>query len=383
VGLAIGRAHPSTLHRYESSLDPHETRLARVRTLRVDAPSKAGAETHCRLSLQLIDAETKKPLPGLVRIAPPRGAALELPGLMNRGLKLRTGNEYTQESLARLSSDRMLFGNGEEHRNNIGRGGEGFGHVLFLDLPQLVQPVSIGPGITGAGPDYPPLSRGIDRAREQGATIVWCHNGFGFEHIPAWLSGRVHALNIFDGGTQGSYVQTFYRFLNVGLRVPFSTGTDWFIYDFSRVYVQLSEPLSVASWRRGLADGRTMITNGPLLEFQAAGRSVGDTIALGAPGRVPLSARATGRIDFKGLELVHDGRVVASAPSRRVGGHYVAEVKFPLAVEQSGWVAARIPGGTIDGDGFAAFPAGGTACRLPRRHRTAATAAVGNLLTLR
>ena len=81
------------------------------------------------------------------------------------------------------------------------------------------------------GTDFPSVRHGIDQAREDGATIVWCHNAFGFEDIPDWIAGVVDAQNIFDGGNKGDYEDTFYRYMDVGLRVPFSTGTDWFMFD--------------------------------------------------------------------------------------------------------------------------------------------------------
>jgi hypothetical protein len=96
------------------------------------------------------------------------------------------------------------------------------------------------PGIMKEGTDGIPLQRGIRTAREDGATVIWCHNTFGHEDIPNWVSGLLHAQNIFDGGDHGTYEDTFYRYLNVGMKVPFSTGTDWFIYDFSRVYLPIS-----------------------------------------------------------------------------------------------------------------------------------------------
>ena len=47
--------------------------------------------------------------------------------------------------------------------------------------------------------------------------MIWAHNLFGFEDIPNWITGRVHANNIFDGSAAGSYKDTYYRYLNVGL----------------------------------------------------------------------------------------------------------------------------------------------------------------------
>jgi len=154
-------------------------------------------------------------------------------------------NTYTKHQLQQLSGDGVTFSYGEEHRHNFGSGGEGYGHVMFLNIKELVRPVSIGPGIMGAGHDWPSLRRGIATARRDGATAIWCHNAFGFEEVPDWIAGVLDAQNIFDGGSRGSYEDTFYRFMNIGLRVPFSAGTDWFIYDFSRVYVEVdSSPMA-------------------------------------------------------------------------------------------------------------------------------------------
>jgi hypothetical protein len=101
--------------------------------------------------------------------------------------------------------------------------------------------------------------------------------------VPNWLAGRLDAQNIFDGGSHGGYEDSFYRYLNAGLRVPFSTGTDWFMYDFSRCYARVEGELTPETWLAALRAGRTFITNGPLLEFRVNDSGLGDTIALDQP----------------------------------------------------------------------------------------------------
>ena len=71
-----------------------------------------------------------------------------------------TSNKYTPAELKRLSHDHLHFGHGEEHRHNFGSHGEGYGHILLLDIPYIIQPVSIGPGIMRRGADSPPLQFG-------------------------------------------------------------------------------------------------------------------------------------------------------------------------------------------------------------------------------
>ena len=256
-------------------------------------------------------------------------------------------NLFTSADLQRLSQHGVLFGNGEEHRHNFGRGGEGYGHVMLLDLIKLIRPVSIGPGIMGTGTDGLPLQRGIRQARSDGATVIWCHNSFGFEDIPSWMSGVLDAQNIFDGGSHGTYADTFYRYLNLGLRVPFSTGTDWFIDDFNRAYVSVEGKLTAKKWLQALAQGRSFITNGPLLELRIGDSKVGDTIKRTAPGTLEIVGKARGRVDFGQLELIHNGKVIHGGKALSREGHYQVEFKLPVEITGPGWFALRVSGAAI------------------------------------
>ena len=253
-------------------------------------------------------------------------------------------NEHTRKDLGALSTKRLRFGNGEEYRHNFGGGGEGYGHVMFLNLLERIKPASVGPGITKQGSDGIPLRPGIEKARAQGATVVWCHNGFGFEDIPSWTAGLVDAQNIFDGGNRGSYEQTFYRYLNVGMRVPFSTGTDWFIYDFSRVYVRpRKQDGSLEDWLEGLQSARSFITNGPILELSVNGAWPGEAPV---PVDRPLEIRyeAVGRHDFGTLELMVNGKPVPfdSIEHQKHDGYFKAIGNTVLNPAEPVWVAMRI-----------------------------------------
>ncbi len=239
---------------------------------------------------------------------------------------------------------------GQEHRHNFGIHGEGYGHVMFLNILQLIQPVSIGPGLMQKGTDGVPLQEGIVQARDGGATVIWAHNMSGFEDIPNWLAGTLDAQNIFDGawsndryiGTSGTYDDTFYRYLNLGMRVPFSTGTDWFIYDFSRVYVPIEGELTSQRWLTALSAGKSYITNGTFLELEVAGRTIGDTVSMLQPGAVDITAHAIGREDFGRIELLYNGDVINAETTKAKGSHFEADLTFTLNVSRSGWIALRI-----------------------------------------
>ena len=173
--------------------------------------------------------------------------------------------------------------------------------------------------------------------------------------MPNWVAGLLDAQNIFDGGSRGDYADTFYRYLNLGLYVPFSAGTDWFMYDFSRVYVEVSESLTEERWLEALSQGRSIISNETFLELEVDGNRPGDTIQLDAPRELKVVGRGIGRNNFSGLELVHNGRVIHSGPSRAEEGHYRAEIEYTVRMEKPGWLALRIPGSGTNEFGRALF----------------------------
>ncbi len=262
-------------------------------------------------------------------------------------------NGYSRDDIVKLTRESgVVFGNGEEHRHNFTGFGQGYGHVMLLNIRELIQPVSIGPGIMKTGTDGIPLTRGIQQARRDGATAIWCHNVFGYEADPNWLLGRLDAMNIYDGGQRAGFKDRFYPLLNVGLKVPFSTGTDWFMYDLSRVYVRMKKQTTVDNWLDALSAGRSFITNSALFRFRVDNAEIGDTLELSRPRSVTISGQAEGRVDFRQAELVHNGEVVAAVDARPVGNHFLAELKLNLPIDEPGWLAVRIPPPNLTDEGL-------------------------------
>ena len=252
-------------------------------------------------------------------------------------------NRYPIGELGRFRAGGPILSNGEEHRNNLPER-TGFGHVMLLGIRELIKPVSIGPQIEGVGSDGTPLQEGILEAKRQGGTTIWCHNEYGWEDAPNFVAGNLDGLNLYDGGGERSSYGTWYQYLNAGLQVPVSTGTDWFMYDLARVYVQAEPPLSVKSWLGALASGKTFITNGPLLELQVQGKGVGEVVPLQRQGRVRVRGTAEGRRHFGKLELVQNGKVVHQIEASPQAGHFRAELELDLQVDVPSWLALRTAG---------------------------------------
>ena len=264
-------------------------------------------------------------------------------------------NKYPIGFMTDYSTAHHVVDCGEESRHNVRRGGFGYGHVMFLRIRNLVDPVSRGDLVSDFDPDYPPLCFACDDAREQGGVVLWCHNGQGVEAPVAAALGKLDAFNLFDPYWCDPEYDIWYRLLNCGIRLPASTGTDWFICSNNRVYVQTEGEFSYDAWLDGLRAGRTFITNGPALFLSVDGVAPGSEAPSPPAGRrTPVTVTWQSFHPLRRVEIVHNGRVVGAskpqADAQRDGAHTV-----DVAFERDGWVAARAYGDARDSFGHATF----------------------------
>jgi hypothetical protein len=248
-------------------------------------------------------------------------------------------NHYPIGVLNEFSTAHHLVDVGEENRHNQHSGEFGYGHVMFLRIRNLVQPVSRGMLVDNLDPDYPPLCFACDDARDQGGIVLWCHNGQGMEAPVAAALGKLDGFNLFDPFWMDPEYEIWYRLLNCGIPLPASTGSDWFVCSNNRVYVQVGGDFTYDAWIEGLKAGRTFITNGPALLLRADGREPGDLLDV-RPGRgVEVEVVLEGCYPVHRIEIVLDGEVVRAwdRPAGVTGETFRERVE----VEADGWLAAR------------------------------------------
>ena len=100
-------AHDLTHPAHQASLTPGEAKLlAAAPSLREVTKAAPSTAPTCRLSLEIMDAETHSRLPGLVRITRADGSLVVLEGLVNRGLKLRIAHPAKRVEQALGFTDR-------------------------------------------------------------------------------------------------------------------------------------------------------------------------------------------------------------------------------------------------------------------------------------
>ena len=90
-----------------------------------------------------------------------------------------------------LSTHEHVIDVGEESRHNMEPWRIGLGHIMLINIREVVEPVSRGVLVDDANPDYPPLVDACDGARAQGGLVLWCHNGNGMEAPIAAVLGRL------------------------------------------------------------------------------------------------------------------------------------------------------------------------------------------------
>jgi hypothetical protein len=191
--------------------------------------------------------------------------------------------------------------------------------------------------------------------------VVAVHFPLPYAEIAADIvSGRIDAVEMqaLTPNVDGPSIREWYRYLNCGYRLAIVGGTDKMSSEIPlgaiRTYARLAPgvPLSFAAWAEAVRAGRTFVSSGAFVELEADGHVPGDVIALGGGGgsiEIAVKASAAQPV-IEGLELIHDGVVVAAASGGGVDRISLAE---RVTVSKSGWLAARVTSREQIHSGFA------------------------------
>lgn len=251
------------------------------------------------------------------------------------------------------SSARRLIYVNQEFRNDH------LGHLCLLNLKRLIEPVK-----TMQPDDYPLHLRACDETRAQGGYISWAHfpsspdlespldvameqlDGLEIlstidpSHFPVFMQKVVPELEANNG------LRLWYRYLNCGFRLTATAGTDkmttFVTVGANRVYARVEGEFTYRNWIDALKEGRTFITNSPMLSFTVNGRDPGATLQFDSKKDkvAEVHARAESQLPYDRLEIVANGVVVAQATPG--GPRHSAEIHLERAIPQSCWLAARV-----------------------------------------
>ncbi len=145
-------------------------------------------------------------------------------------------------------------------------------------------------------------------------------------------------------------LENWYALLNCGFDLVPSAGSANGVHPVpagtSRVYVRVDGPFSYEKWLEGFRQGRSFVTDGPLLLMTVDGREAGDRVTLSAGERrtVQVDVEAVCVDGVERVEMLWNGDVRCSRPGTGGGDDPAARsLRFSeaLTIEGSGWLAAR------------------------------------------
>ena len=252
-----------------------------------------------------------------------------------------------------LSTDETVLYWNQEFRSTI------WGHMTLLNLKQLVEPIYTGFAHTTNPHDYPTNSDVADSTHDQHGHVNYTHpasnvmdpylTAYAAKAIPLDVAlGKIDSMDVM-GSNHRANMPLWYRMLNCGFQLPAAAGTDCFLNRIpsrlpgqDRVYVEVPGEFSYQGWIDNLQAGRTFVTNGPMLRFRAAGQQLGSTIVMPDAGEVEIEFEVRSHHPVRLVELLYNGEVEASFEPE--GSAQKLDMKFPLEVDRSGWLAIRVSG---------------------------------------
>jgi hypothetical protein len=157
----------------------------------------------------------------------------------------------------------------------------------------------------------------------------------GGEALACCILGQIDALEFDCSPRTQPLLPWVYKLWNAGFRVPLVGGSgkqsNRVPLGAMRTYAKLNEgePRTYASWVNAVREGHSFISNGPILNRDSTGSKVS----------------AESIVPFERLEIVANGRVVASTNAVQTNGIWRAEVQSAAGMPEAGWWAARCIGG--------------------------------------
>ncbi len=242
-------------------------------------------------------------------------------------------------------SGRRLVVVGTENRQNI------LGHLALLGARRPVQPMASG------GPPEGRMAQALevlladwaDRCRAAGGLVIGAHFPLPYAEIAADIvAGKIDAIEAqaLSPGLDDPSILEWYRFLNLGYRLPIVAGTDKMSAEVPvgavRTYTHLltDDGLTFEAWAAAIRAGRTFISSGPVIELAVDGHEPGDVVRLRSPARLEIAVRArAAQPVISDLELLVNGRIVGAATSSTGTTELVLDET--IRIEAGSWVAAR------------------------------------------
>ena len=248
-------------------------------------------------------------------------------------------------------SGEFLVRVGTENRMQV------LGHISLLGYSgAMIHPLCTGgPSESAIGdPQEVTMADWATRCLQQGGLVVMPHApNPQCERAADVVLGVVDAMEMMtfnpcDAQLNPYGIADWYRYLNLGYRLPVVGGSDKMAASSQlggvRTYTQLGErEFTYDNWMAALRAGNTFVTVGPLAGLTVEGRAPGATVELPpGGGTVEVEWRVESvSVPIGAVEVIHGGVVAEEVDA---GGALEASGSATVRVTRSSWLALRVRG---------------------------------------
>ena len=197
--------------------------------------------------------------------------------------------------------------------------------------------------------DYFNYSRFAAELRRAGGVVGIGHAGEWGGSASVALLGTWDLLDFVEVFTFRTPDYTYwYEALNAGLQVAATAGSDFpcggggVPPGSPRVYAQIDDGLGPDAWGDAVRDGRTFVTNGPMLDLAVDERGMGETLVLARAGEVTVSGRVRfdpERESVRALDVLRNGEVIEVHTVATAPGEIAFRTR--VGIHEASWLAIR------------------------------------------
>jgi TolB protein len=289
-----------------------------------------------------------------------------LPDLVGEGLDIaypllaNLHNRFLEQDLWGWSHESApIVHFGQEVRSHF------LGHLELIGTEELFWPWVWGPGYQLYGEDDRVNAEALRFGKAQGGLGGYVHpvpvkNPFTPETLSSIpigfvadaVLGEVDLIEL--GCLWTDEIGTgalWHQVLNLGIPLAASAGSD-VMNDYyrtmaigaTRVYVKPQGEFNTTTYLQALKQGRSFISNGPLLEFEADGKEPGQVIDQ-KTGTIEWALTVHSALPFASLEIFVNGKVVQTLEGNAKAGS--KSYQGTVIVPTGGWITARVVGENI------------------------------------
>ncbi|MCU0396793.1 MAG: CehA/McbA family metallohydrolase [Cyclobacteriaceae bacterium] len=269
-----------------------------------------------------------------------------------------------------VSDEETQILHGQEFHTSI------WGHLGLLNLKDhFILPDYAGYPQTAAASVFPHNAFVADRAHDQQGLVGYVHPFEQSEIFPDQSPNLVNELPVDAALGKIDYYElvgfsdhkaseaVWYHLLNAGFRLPAAAGTDAMAnysslrgpLGLNRTYVKAEGALNHETFQLKLKEGKSFVTNGPIIGLAINNASPGDQMNIERTGKnVSYSAFLRSNVPVKYFEIIYNGDVVARHMLN--GTRQELDVIGKLKLKESGWILLRAWSDEAHPDCFDLYP---------------------------